>query len=280
MNDTSDAAPSRSGKKNDLYDDRQRKEWAGRAPRLFVEFDLGDGAILQLSKAQAHYLGSVLRLKTGANVLLFNGRDGEWRAEIAHCDRRSARLNVCEQTRTQPRPAEIELLFAPLKHARLDYMVQKATEMGVAAVRPVITRRTVTARVKLDRMKANVIEAAEQCGNLCPPEVHEPQKLPSVLAEWPEYPAPARHLVFADETASSSNPAAVLAQLKGQPLSILIGPEGGFDETERRDLLARHHTIPISLGPRILRADTAAIVALTLCQAHSGDWTTQRAKAH
>ena len=253
------------------------------APRLFVRSDLRADAAPILDQAQRNYLCNVLRLKEGSAVLVFNGRDGEWRARLAvggaagDGERRQGKaaakavtLAVREQVRPQSRGGDLHLLFAPLKHARLDYMVQKAVEMGASALRPVLTRRTQAARLNLERMEANAIEAAEQCGILALPELREPQPLDAALAGWEA----GRRLVFCDEDAAGSDPLDVLRQAgRGTPLAVLIGPEGGFDEAERATLLALPHTLRISLGPRILRADTAAVAALALVQAAAGDNT-------
>lgn len=236
--------------------------------RLHVDAPLSKGARIQTAPQQAHYLGNVMRLKTGDNVLLFNGRDGEWLAEIAAIRRSDCELAVVERTREQSGGPDIHYLFAPLKKARLDYMVQKATELGVAAIRPVITRRTIAERVKLERMQANVIEAAEQCGVLRVPEVCEPEKLEEVLKAW----LPERALIFADEAADHASPIDALAVVPAGPAALLIGPEGGFDETERRMLRALPFVHAISLGPRIMRADTAGVAALALMNAVIGDW--------
>lgn len=226
---------------------------------------------MPLAREQANYLLAVLRLGEGDGLLVFNGRDGEWRADIADASRKAARLVVRGLTRPQPPTPDLHLLFAPLKHARLDYMVQKAVEMGAGAIRPVITRRTQVARVNLDRMRANVVEACEQCGVLAVPRVDEPVALDRVLAGW-EADEPGRRLVFCDEGDHRDGPLAVLSHLAPGPLAVLIGPEGGFDEDERRRLHAMPPVTAIPLGPRILRADTAAVAALAVVQAALGDW--------
>lgn len=241
-----------------------------RTPRLFVEAPLAAGAEVTPSREQLAYLTTVLRLGAGAPVLLFNGRDGEWRAELSPQGRRAALLRVETRTRPQSGRADVWLLFAPLKHARLDYMAQKAVEMGVSRLQPVMTRRTQAARVNLDRLRANAIEAAEQCGVLAPPDVVAESPLPAALAALPA----GRLLVFCDEDAAGADPVAALdgAGPRGRPVSVLIGPEGGFDPAERAMLLARADVLRLSLGPRILRADTAAVAALTLVMAVLGDW--------
>jgi 16S rRNA (uracil1498-N3)-methyltransferase len=239
-----------------------------RAPRVYLEADLAAGRIVPCTREQTNYLRNVLRLGAGDKVLVFNGRDGEWQAELAPGGRRDASLTPMRQVRPQQAGPDLHYLFAPLKHARLDYMVQKATEMGAARLAPVLTQRTVPGRVNLDRMRANVIEAAEQCGILAVPEVAEPRRLDAVLSDWDAK----RALIFCDETASIKDPMAALANVKTQALAVLIGPEGGFGEAERDMLLSKRFVVPISLGPRIMRADTAAVAALALVNAALGDW--------
>jgi 16S rRNA (uracil1498-N3)-methyltransferase len=240
----------------------------GRSQRLYADLPLTAGAALACSPDQANYLLNVLRLGSGASVLVFNGRDGEWSARLASGKRGQCSLSVENQVRTQQQGPDVEYLFAPLKHARLDYMVQKAAELGVAALRPVYTRRTVAGRVNLDRMRANAIEAAEQCGVLWVPKVCEPERLDKALDGWPE----SRALIFCDEAAPVAAPIAALSAVPRGPLAVLIGPEGGFDDDERARLIGRPSVYPISLGPRIMRADTAAVAALALVNAVLGDW--------
>ncbi len=245
-----------------------------RSPRLFVEAPLAEGVSVPLEAAQANYLVNVLRLKAGASVLLFNGRDGEWRAELVATGKKKATLHIVERTREQTAPGHLHYLFSPLKHARLDYMVQKAVEMGVSRLAPIIMRHTQAERVNLGRMRANAIEAAEQCGVLNIPEIAEPVKFDSLTRAW----KPDRLLVFCDEQADVKDPVAALSSARGGgiagPLlvSVLIGPEGGFAEDERATLLKLPNVVRLALGPRILRADTAAVAALTLVQAVLGDW--------
>ena len=239
-----------------------------RAQRLFVEADLAAGAEVAADKAQAHYLLNVLRLKAGGAILLFNGRDGEWRAQIAEAGKKSCTLVTEEQTRAQTSAPDLHYLFAPLKQARLDYMVQKAVEMGAGRLSPVITEFTQVRRVNLQRMQANAIEAAEQCGILAIPEVDEPKPLARLLSEWPAE----RRLIFCDEGAPFASPADTLKDFGRGPAALLIGPEAGFSEAERQKLLARPGVAVLSLGPRILRADTAAVAALALVQSFIGDW--------
>lgn len=236
--------------------------------RLFVEHPLVEGARIPCTPEQASYLRSVLRLGDGDEILIFNGRDGEWKARLIAEGKRGASLEAQSQTRTQEGGPDIHYLFAPLKRSRLDYMVQKATEMGAARLVPVITRHTVAERVNIERMRANVIEAAEQCGILRVPETAEPLKLPALLQSWDA----GRTLIFCDEGAEQASPLAALAALKPGPLAVLVGPEGGFSPDERELIRRTPATIALSLGPRIMRADTAAVAALALVNAALGDW--------
>ena len=238
------------------------------AQRLFVDADLREGASVACTPAQANYLRNVLRLKPGDAILVFNGRDGEWRAEVAEAGKRATTLALAERMRAQESGPDIDYLFAPLKRARLDYMVEKATEMGVARLRPVLTRRTTPERVNTERMRAHAIEAAEQCGILRVPEVHAPEKIERVIAAWDA----ARPLVFCDEDSDETCPFTTLARIEPGPIAVLVGPEGGFDPAERELLSRQPFVTRISLGPRILRADTAAVAALALVNAALGDW--------
>jgi 16S rRNA (uracil1498-N3)-methyltransferase len=241
------------------------------APRLFVEAPLASQAEIPLDPAQAHYLRNVLRLGPGDFILVFNGRDGEWRATLREINRKSVVLIAQEFSRPQLPAYDLHYLFAPLKQARLDYMVQKAVEMGASRLCPVVTHRTGVARVNLERMRANAIEAAEQCGILAIPEIAPVIRLDAVLASLGRD----RLLVFCDEDAPVRDPVAALravATSPSCPLAVLIGPEGGFDPQEREALLALPQALRLSLGPRILRADTAAVAALALTQAVLGDW--------
>lgn len=245
-------------------------KYDSKSPRLYVDVPLLAGQGIALDRDQTNYLGNVLRLAAGDGVLLFNGRDGEWQATLAG-RKRPDRAEIATQVRPQDRLSNVDYVFAPLKHARLDYMVQKAVEMGAAALRPVTTRFTQTARVNIERMRANVIEAAQQCGILSLAEVYEPLSLERYLAQRES----SRLLVFCDEEADIANPATGLALISNQAQSgidVVIGPEGGFAAEERSLLLAQPRTIRLSLGPRILRADTAAVAALALVQSTLGDW--------
>ncbi len=240
------------------------------ARRLYVEAPLGAGLRVELNPAQAHHLRNVLRLSDGAEIRVFNGRDGEWRAVLSIGPKKVG-LVARDLTRPQEAALDLHYLFAPLKHARQDYMVQKAVEMGAALLQPVLTRHTQTERVNLARMRANVIAAAEQCGVLALPSVAAPMPLDSLLAAWSD----ARLLIFCDEDADGLDPLAALAAAKATrktQLSVLVGPEGGFDSGERAAILSRPSVVRLSLGPRILRGDTAAVAGLALVQAALGDW--------
>jgi len=239
-----------------------------RAPRLFVEPDLAPGHAIACRAEHVNYLRHVLRLGEGDAIILFNGRDGEWRARIGGARKPATTLLVEAQLRPQQAGPDLDYLFAPLKRARLDYMVQKATEMGVARLRPIFTRRTVAERINTARMRANAIEAAEQCGVLRVPEVLAVATLAATLADWDRQ----RCLIFCDEDSEVADPLAALGALSPGPLALLIGPEGGFDDSERELLTSQAFVRRISLGPRILRADTAAVAALALVNATLGDW--------
>ena len=240
------------------------------APRLFIDAPLQAGARIALDRGQANYLLNVLRLKAGETVLIFNGRDGEWRAEVMVEGRKAADLVCVERIREQEAAPDIIYAFAPLKHARLDYMVQKAVEMGAGVLQPVLTRRTQASRVNLERMRSNAVEAAEQCGILSIPEVREEENLERFLKGLEKD----RLVVFCDENAPVSNPVEALAKLGNNQagLVVIVGPEGGFTDQERALVAAHERCVCVSLGPRILRADTAAVAALAIVQAVLGDW--------
>jgi 16S rRNA (uracil1498-N3)-methyltransferase len=239
------------------------------APRLYIDAPLNEGLTVALERDQSNYLGNVLRLAAGDAVLAFNGRDGEWQAEIAGRKRPDI-LIIRKQIRPQGTMPDLAYVFAPLKHARLDYMVQKAVEMGASRLQPVMTRYTQASRVNTERMRANVIEAAEQCGILCLAEVKEPMPLERFLGQRP----PERLLVFCDEAAELADPVAALNSVArpSAGIDLLIGPEGGFHEEERALLLRQPRLLRLALGPRILRADTAAVAALAVIQSTLGDW--------
>jgi 16S rRNA (uracil1498-N3)-methyltransferase len=238
-------------------------------PRLCVDDALGEGQSVALSREQSNYLLNVLRLRAGSRVLLFNGRDGEFAARLEPVGRKGVALHLEALLRPQEHPRDIDYIFAPLKHARLDYVAQKAVEMGVRRLCPVITRRTQVSRVNIERLRANVREAAEQCGIIWLAEVEQERPIVAALTNWPKE----RTLIFCDEDALQAN---VTASLADRPppaaMSLLIGPEGGFDEIERALILRLPDVVRLSLGPRILRADTAAVAALALIQAYWGDW--------
>jgi 16S rRNA (uracil1498-N3)-methyltransferase len=238
-------------------------------PRLCVAAPLAESETLTLTAEQTNYLVNVLRLKPPARVLVFNGRDGEYAATLAAVSRKGATLLVDKQTRPQETPPDVDYLFAPLKHARLDYIAQKAVEMGARRLRPILTQRTQVSRVNIERLTANAIEACEQCGVIWRPEVMAPQSLEQALGDWPAE----RLLVFCDEDAPRASPLEALASARATAgVGLMIGPEGGFDGQERAQLLKLPHVLRLSLGPRVLRADTAAVAALALIQATLGDW--------
>ena len=239
--------------------------WPPRSlPRLFVETPLAEGASVALDGGQANYLGNVMRLGIGAEVLLFDGLDGEWLARVAEVGKKRMALEVERRTRPQEAVPDLELAFAPVKRAQTDWLVEKATELGAASLQPVMTRRTVAERVKLDRLRSIAIEAAEQCHRTSLPVLHEPVALAAYLRDR----NPARALYFADETGG----APVLDALQPGPAALLVGPEGGFTPEERDAIRAAPNSVAISLGPRILRAETAALAAIAAWMARAGDW--------
>jgi 16S rRNA (uracil1498-N3)-methyltransferase len=239
-------------------------------PRLFVDQTLSDGLNLTLEGPQANYLSAVLRLGPGAQVKLFDNRTGEWLAEIGEAGKKRVQLAIVRHLRPREPVPDLWLLFAPIKRGRIDWLVEKATELGVARLVPVITRRTIVDRVKDERLFAHAVEAAEQCDRTALPELAEAQKLETLLKSWPAD----RTLFFADETGG-----APLAQAAAPgPAAILIGPEGGFTDEERAAIRALPQARPVSLGPRILRADTAAIAALAVWMAAAGDWNRHAAR--
>ncbi len=238
-------------------------------PRLFVDSPLGEGAAVTLDGAPAHYLANVLRLTPGDRVRLFDDRTGEWLAVLTESGRRRVGLRLIQRLRERERVPDLWLLFAPVKRGRIDWLVEKATELGVARLVPVLTRRTVVDRVNVDRLRAHAVEAAEQCGRTALPELAGPEKLDSLLRAWPAE----RTLFFADEGGGEP-----LRPSPG-PAAILIGPEGGFADEERSAIRALAQSTPVSLGPRILRADTAALAAIALWMARAGDWRPSRTAA-
>lgn len=244
-----------------------------KSQRLFVADALSSGAHVALDRDRSHYLQHVLRLKVGDEVLLFNGRDGEWRARIDDAGKKGVALRVDAPTRAQTGTPDLLYAFAPLKHARLDYMIQKAIEVGASRLAPVITQHTQAQRVNIERMQANAIEAAEQCGVLIAPTIDSEVKLPRFLETLDSD----RLLIFCDEDAEMSDPVAALRARRDQDdsfhrLAVLIGPEGGFSQDERALLMRHQRVVRLSLGPRILRADTAAVAALAATQIALGDW--------
>lgn len=236
--------------------------------RLFVDATLSADGSVALSRDQAHYLGTVMRRQAGNGLLLFNGRDGEWQASIEEISKRGGTLSLVRQTRPQDVPPDLWLLFAPVKRARLDFMAEHATELGVSALLPVMTERTNAARVNETRLRANAIEAAEQSGRLTVPEIRSAERIERLLTGWEE----GRVLFFGDESGGGAPATEAFATARDVPAAILIGPEGGFAPRELERLAALPFARGISLGPRILRAETAAIAALTLFQAVAGDW--------
>ncbi len=236
-------------------------------PRLYVAgVTLETGAHVRVDGGQAHYLLSVMRFTQGAPIRLFDDVTGEWLAEATHIGKRDLILSVTGQLRPREDVPDFWLLAAPIKKARLDMVAEKACELGVALYRPVITRRTIIERMNLDRLRNHMVEAAEQCGRTALPIVEEPVKLPALLKNWPAN----RALFFADETGGM--PLLEAARAHPGPAAIIIGPEGGFDDEERALIRALPQAVPISLGPRILRAETAALAAISLWMAANGDW--------
>jgi 16S rRNA (uracil1498-N3)-methyltransferase len=238
-----------------------------RLQRLFVSVNLGPERSFEASVEHGHYLRHVLRMADGADVLVFNGRDGEWLARVDLAAKKTVRLTPMEQTRQQPSAPDLICCFAPLKVGRLDYVVQKAVEMGAGVLQPIATQHT-QGRISVDKMRANAIEAAEQCGVLAVPACHATIRLDTLLSSW----SAERRLIFCDEDAATNNPLPALQAIGERQLGLLVGPEGGFSESERKLLRAQPFVTPVPLGPRILRADTAAVAALAVIQATIGDW--------
>ncbi|MBA2587569.1 MAG: 16S rRNA (uracil(1498)-N(3))-methyltransferase [Alphaproteobacteria bacterium] len=242
---------------------------AGGKTRLYVTGDLGDGAGVALDEGQTHYLLHVLRAKAGNFVSLFNGRDGEWLAEITEAAKRGVTATCRQQIAGQHGTPDIWLAFAPVKKTPSDYLVQKAVELGVSVLQPVFTRRTIVARINEERMAANAVEAAEQSGRLDVPEIRAGISFDKLLAFWPTE----RRLLFCDEGGNAKAMTEAARESRGGPTGILTGPEGGFDPAERAALRALPFVMPVSLGSRILRADTAALAALAIWQSIAGDWS-------
>lgn len=242
--------------------------YPGGKVRLYAEADLGEGAHVAPDDAQVHYLLHVMRAKTGDMVRLFNGRDGEWLASVAEVSKRSVSLLCRQKLAPQANVPDVWLVFAPIKKTPADYVVQKATELGVRRLQPVFTRRTIVTRVNLERMQANAIEAAEQSERLDVPEIGEPLALNALLANWPEN----RRIIFCDEAGEAPPIGSAFTNIGSAATAILTGPEGGFDPQERETIRARPNVVPVSLGSRILRSDTAALAALAVWQAIRGDW--------
>lgn len=236
--------------------------------RLFIASPLTQGASVALTKEQAHYLGTVLRKSAGDSLRVFNGEGGEWRAEIASISRKGGEISLTEQLRAPKPSPDIWLCFAPVRKHRTAFIVEKGTELGAHAFHPVITERTQFPRLNTDKARLQAIEAAEQTERLDVPDVHEVSSLNDMLRGWDR----GRALIFADEAGDAKPALAVLKAMPLSPAAILIGPEGGFTPSEREILRAQPFVTPVSLGPRILRADTAALSLLTLWQAVCGDW--------
>lgn len=239
-----------------------------RMQRLYVDAPLLPGTGVEANGEQFNYLANVLRLTDGAELLLFNGRDGEWKASLSFPTRKRIILTPVELTRPQPAGCDLHFLFAPLKVGRLDYLVQKAVEMGAGLLQPVMTQHVQGKITNLDRLQANAVEAAEQSGVLAIPTVHPPKKLTDLLEGWDM----SRRIIFCDEDSSTQNPIAALSAVEERSLALLVGPEGGFSDEERALLRSLPFVTAIPLGPRILRADTAAVAALAVVQATIGDW--------
>jgi len=239
-----------------------------RMQRLFVAADISQDQAIEVGAEQFNYLANVLRLEADADILIFNGRDGEWQAKLAYPTRKRLQLTPQTQTRSQPAPADLHYLFAPLKVGRLDYLIQKAVEMGAGLLQPVMTQHVQGKIGSIDRLRANAVEAAEQCGILAIPDVLEPVKLGDLLDRWPSD----RRIIYCDEGDAGQNPLPLLRDIKETRLALLVGPEGGFSEDERTRLRSHDFVTAIPLGPRILRADTAAVAAMAVIQSAIGDW--------
>lgn len=236
--------------------------------RLHVTADLAAGQPIEATAEQFNYLAHVLRYEDGSELLLFNGRHGEWRATLSFPTRKRILLTPVEETRPQPQDSDLHFLFAPLKVGRMDYLVQKAVEMGAGVLQPVMTQHVQGKIGNVDRLQANAVEAAEQCGILAIPQVRDPVKLKDLLERWPSE----RRIIYCDEDSATQNPLPALQKISEKSLALLVGPEGGFSDEERQILRELPFVTAIPLGPRILRADTAAVAALAVVQAAIGDW--------
>lgn len=239
-----------------------------KLPRLFADHPLAVDATISLPLEAAHYLQHVLRLKTGDNILIFNGSEGEWLAEITIISKKQTSLSLLEQLRPQPEAPNLHYCFAPLKVGRLDYMIQKAVEMGASVLQPVLTQHCQMPKINTERMRSNAQEAAEQCGILTLPECRDIVRFDRFIDQWDH----SRKLIFCDEAHNKNNPIEILQSIKDAPVGLLVGPEGGFSEEERQILRSLPFVVTIPLGPRILRADTAAVAAMAIIQATIGDW--------
>lgn len=251
-----------------MHRDEDHLKYDGGRARLFVETPLSQGMEVVLGNQQTHYLAHVLRAKVGQRVTIFNGEDGEWTAAMTSITKRAVTLHVDVRVRDQKAEPDLWLLLAPVKKTPFDYIVQKATELGVAKIVPVMTRRTIVDRVNTDRMRANAMEAAEQSERLTVPEVAEPVTLKQLLSSWD----PSRVLVFCDEAGDAGDAATAFHARQAERWAILTGPEGGFDPEERALIRSLTFSLPVTLGPRIMRADTAALSAIAVWQSVRGDW--------
>lgn len=239
-----------------------------RMQRLYVAADLSLNQAFEATAEQFNYLANVLRFEEGAELLVFNGRQGEWKASVHFPSRKKIQITPVEETRPQPEDCDLHFLFAPLKVGRMDYLIQKAVEMGAGVLQPVMTQHVQGKIGSIERLQANAVEAAEQCGILAIPSIVEPVKLKDVLERWPTD----RRIIYCDEDSATQNPLPALSQIEEQSLALLVGPEGGFSHEERTLLRSLPFVTAIPLGPRILRADTAAVAAMAVVQAAIGDW--------
>jgi 16S rRNA (uracil1498-N3)-methyltransferase len=242
--------------------------YPGGKLRLFVEAALGQDVRVVIEEGQAHYVLHVMRAKPGDRLSLFNGSDGEWLAEVSETAKRTCTVECTQQIAPQTEVPDLWLVFAPVKKTPADYLTQKATELGVRVLQPVVTRRTIVTRVNTERMRANAVEAAEQSGRVSVPEIREPLGFDKLLAAWPT----GRRILFCDEGGDAAPIAEALQKSPRDSWAVVIGPEGGFDPAERAHLRSLPQVTPVSLGSRILRADTAALAALAVWQSVCGDW--------